>query len=380
MAAHDANVRSIATWRGAATIESVVIDANGPLLTRDARATFVYDRDRAAKRWSYTYTDAKDRRDGVLVRNVELMKRDADMQRMITREACYRYAPGEQDAAGGEWRHTLVILPPERAEVNGLSDDFDPMWYLTVRGTPVAEELGSYLMGQDSPSVRATVTRTGNRIAVERLGSDEQVWCFEYDLSQGGNLRHYAYKGRTVSHDTTWTYENVAGTWLPKTFTYLNTNNTEPSKGTVTWKRQVVFGDMALNQSLGANEFTLKALGVALGASVTDRRLGLQYRYDGALPTGERLEQMLRNPAAARAASEAQRALGAPGAVGGAGFSPAQQPAPPMPQRPPAPVAEKMPPVVGWWLVVVSAIVVAAVVVAAVLIAAKKAGEKASDA
>ncbi|KKK56489.1 hypothetical protein LCGC14_3064010, partial [marine sediment metagenome] len=157
---------------------------------------------------------------------------------------------------------------------------FDPLHYLMTDGdSAIYERLIHLFKNADNPKLHEwTVRKQEDRVTVSCVfgakGDMENRYVF--DLSKGGMLREYVYKGPLRLITQRYDFEKKSGVWVPKRYKHTNVRTGErlPELGEeITWMENRV------NEPLEANEFTLKRLGVQVGDTVHDNRGS--YEYDG---------------------------------------------------------------------------------------------------
>jgi len=278
-AAYTDNRGRILSWQGTAQVEMSTEDEAGPRNATRNSASFLFDQVQNAVRWSWTVQERKERNGNQLA----VVPPDPYViHEMRKGDRFYRHAPGLLQA-DGQKDYTLVIYPGQEALSRQTSDSFDPTWYLTKQGSDLAEKLLFYQREARNPNMSdGSVKREGNLVILEtQLSGTVNRWKF--DLDQGGNLVSYYSESDQGKAVIEWTYANVDGAWVPKTYTNDGYDKSRDGKFTKT-KRVVVFTRNTLNKPIDPSEFTLQKLGVKAGTYTTDRILGIAYRYAGDTP------------------------------------------------------------------------------------------------
>jgi hypothetical protein len=274
-AAHQANRAKIRTWQGRAQVEVVRADANGVIMRDKQTVDFLSDRSRGVTRWKWKHDERYVRKgleiEGHPVPDTLLETFDA----MTTRGGFYRNAPAITTREG-QRLNTFVIQPPEKARSGSYSDCFDPMWYLSGHMTKCTDDLLErlvflYRRVKNEGISDIIATRRGDLVFLQ-LGDEHLSSRHTFDLSKGGNVVKYYAASDVETELREWTYEQVDGTWIPKTFTFSYNVKSPGTYGDTSRTRRVSFVDNILNDPIPVSEFALGALGYCHGQEVTDRR------------------------------------------------------------------------------------------------------------
>ena len=273
--AHQANRAKIRTWQGRAQIEVIHSDANGVIMRDKQTVDFLSDRSRDVTRWKWTHDERKVRKgleiEGQLVPDILLETINA----MTTRRGFYRRAPTTTTREGRRL-NTIVIWPSQRVRSGSYSDCFDPMWYLTGHMTKCLDDLVErlaflYRRVKNEGISDIIATRQGDSVFLQ-LGDEHLLNRHIFDLSKGGNVVKY----HAASDDSTelreWTYEQVDGAWLPKTFVFTYDVKSPSTYGETSRTRSVTFVENVLNSPIPVSQFSFDALGYQDGEQVTDQR------------------------------------------------------------------------------------------------------------
>ena len=273
--AHQANRARIRTWQGRAQIEIVRADANGVVMRDRQTVDFLSDRSRGVTRWKWTHNERYVRKgleiEGHPVTDTLLESISA----MTTRGGFYRRAPAITTREGRRLS-TLVIWPPEKARRGSYSDCFDPMWYLTGHMTKCLDDLVErlaflYRRVKNEGISDIIATSQGDLVSLQ-LGDEHLLNRHTFDLSRGGNVVKYYTRSDYGTELREWTYEQIDGAWVPKTFVFNHTVKSPGIYGETSRTRSVTFNDNILNRSIPVSEFSFKALGYKDGEQVTDQR------------------------------------------------------------------------------------------------------------
>lgn len=273
--AHQANRARIRTWQGLAQIEVVRADANGVIMQDKTSVDFLSDRSRGVTRWKWTHNERYVRKgleiEGHPVPDTLLETISA----MTTRGGFYRRAPAITTREG-QRLNTLVIWPPEKARRGSYSDCFDPMWYLTGHMTKCLDDLVDrlaflYRRVKNEGVSDIIATRDGDLVFLQR-GDEHLLNRHTFDLSRGGNVVKYYARSDYGTELREWTYEQIDGAWIPKTFVFSHDVKSPGAYGETSRTRSVTFVENILNSPITVSQFSFKALGYQNGEQVTDQR------------------------------------------------------------------------------------------------------------
>ena len=298
---HMKNRDKLSTWQGRAQIEETREGADGIVMRRKTSVHFLCDCRREMTRWQWTVEERYVKESPTAgARPVSQAASDRVINGLKTRLAFCRYAP---DVATPDGRTVsgLAIWPPDVTRGRPFTECFEPMSYLSGHMTlcidNVVERLLLLYRGVKSEQLsNVTATRDGDCVIL-RVG-DEAAWNrHRFDLSQGGNVVEFDGKSDNGTERRQWTYELQEGAWIPKTFVLRYQRSAPDALGSTTRTVQVTFVENVVNHPLAPSEFSLKALGLTDGASVTDERPGyssfVYYEKDD-----ERLSQELQGTTA----------------------------------------------------------------------------------
>ena len=272
---HQANRARIRTWQGQAQIEVISADANGVIQRDKTSVDFLSDRSRDVTRWKWTHNERYIRKgleiEGHPVPDTLLETISA----MTTRGGFYRRAPAITTREG-QRLNTIVIWPPEKARRGSYSDCFDPMWYLTGHMTKCLDDLVDrlaflYRRVKNEGVSDIIATRDGDLVFLQR-GNEHLLNRHTFDLSRGGNVvKYYAHSNNGIELRE-WTYEQIDGAWIPKTFAFSHDVKSPGTFGETSRTRSVTFVDNVLNRPIPVSQFSFEALGYKDGEQVTDQR------------------------------------------------------------------------------------------------------------
>ena len=275
------NKAKIQTWQGKAIIESRTSDKTQPSEDElTSRVEFTFDRKQESVRWKHTLEKWKKSIYG----KEEPKTVPQIINGMVTPDGFYQF--GHQGTEPGDpLKHSLIldINPPERSQrirQESHTYTFLPFLYLDTPRGDVARELVTYLGWSDIPSLDCIrVIREGDHVTID-FGTDEQHYNrYTLSLSQGCNpISYESNSAPDSSWKYLWTYEQVDGVWLPKTWTEtVHQKNSQDKQSTIT------FVENRVNQSLDSSAFSLHGLGLKPGDNIQDRRKKptLKYKYQG---------------------------------------------------------------------------------------------------
>jgi peroxiredoxin len=273
--AHQANRARIRTWQGRAQIEIVRADANSVIMRDKQTVGFFSDRSLDVTRWKWTHNERYIRKgleiEGHPVPDTLLETVNA----MTTRGGFYRNAPAITTREG-QRLNTLVIWPPEKARRDSYSDCFDPMWYLTGHMTKCLDDLVErlaflYRRVKNEGISDIIATRQGDLVFLQ-LGDERLLNRHTFDLSKDGNVVKYYAASDGGTEVREWTYEQIDGAWVPKTFVFSHDVKSPGTYGETIRTRKVSFVENILNQPIPVSQFSFGALEYHDGEQVTDQR------------------------------------------------------------------------------------------------------------
>jgi len=273
--AHQANRARIRTWQGRAQIEVINADANGVIMRDRQTVDFLCDRSRGVTRWKWAHDERYVRKgleiEGRPVPDTLLESFSA----MTTRGGFYRYAPAITTREGQKL-NTIVIWPPEKARKGSYSDCFDPMWYLTGHMTKCLDDLVDRLAflyrRVKNEGISDIITMRQGDLVNLQMGDEALLNRHTFDLSKGGNVVKYYTRSDYGTELREWTYEQIDGVWVPKTFMFSHNVKSPGTYGETSRTRSVTFNDNILNRSIPVSQFSFEALGYQDGEQVTDQR------------------------------------------------------------------------------------------------------------
>ena len=273
--AHQANRSKILTWRGRAHIEVINADANGIILRGKQTVDFISDRSRGVTRWKWTHNE-RYVREGLQIGGEPVPDTLLEtFSAMTTRGGFYRRAPAITTREGKRLS-TVVIWPPEKARRGSYSDCFDPMWYLTGHMTKCLDDLVDrlaflYRRVKNEGVSDIIAMRRGDLVDLQ-LGNEHLVNRHTFDLSRGGNVVKYYARSDGGTELREWTYEQIDGAWIPKTFVFNYDVKSPNALGATSRTRSVTFVENILNRPIPVSHFSFEALGYIDGEQVTDQR------------------------------------------------------------------------------------------------------------
>lgn len=272
------NKAKIQTWQGKVVVESQVSyksQQSGDSYT--CHVDFVFDRKQQSIRWNNTL----EKWSKIINGNDEPKAVPQIVNGMVTPEGFYQF--GRQGTEPGDPLKrplTLVIKPSDesqRIRLESQNYDFLPLLYLDTPHGDVARGIVTYLGWTDNPNLDAIkVIHDGDHVTVD-MGTGDSYNRYTLSLSQGCNPISYESTGGnpgTSKWEYRWTYEQVDGVWLPKTWTEtIHAENDRDEQRTVT------FVEHQLNQPVESSAFSLSSLGIEKGDLIQDRRTQPMTRY-----------------------------------------------------------------------------------------------------
>jgi len=287
--AHISNREKLLTWEGQVSGVEFIKDAKRSV-ERTIQVDFAYDRNREAWRFRWTYAKTSDGK-----------AQGAQFGGMLLDKAwhsCDYYIPGPNSAPGV----SVKAGPPPK--VGPMTTAFDPMSYFKVRYDDLENWIKLWVTNADTDWLSLVIRREGDLVTITEANVSIPKASARYvvDLSKGGNL--VSLVARDPMREERWNneFESRGGVWVPKTVRYENEtlDGSDVSNRTLTWERSVV------NEPVAADTFTLEAIGVVPGASISDHRTGEVSHYKmeefqkqakppGAPPVEDRRSPALRN-------------------------------------------------------------------------------------
>ncbi|HDY65640.1 MAG TPA: redoxin domain-containing protein [Phycisphaerae bacterium] len=276
---HENNLKAMKTWSGRAIWHRTSDKPEVNYLARQVYHTeFAYDRPKQMMRWKRDKVSSF-----IITSKGETIENPGSfgvIACLVKDGRFYEYRP--HGGLGKDTRNHLII---RKAGTLGMLSSqggyyFDPLHYLMTDGdSAIYERLIHLFKNADNPKLHEwTVRKQEDRVTVSCVfgakGDMENRYVF--DLSKGGMLREYVYKGPLRLITQRYDFEKKSGVWVPKRYKHTNVRTGErlPELGEeITWMENRV------NEPLEANEFTLKRLGVQVGDTVHDNRGS--YEYDG---------------------------------------------------------------------------------------------------
>jgi protocatechuate 3,4-dioxygenase beta subunit len=270
------NTEKIKTWQGKANIQSrsIFIHSGTPTGTDySATVQFVFDRAKKSIRWNNTLNRYSRINNGV----DDPQPVPQIINGMLTPEAFYRYGYYDSPGNPATQKLNLWIHSFTRERINRYQFDFNPLDYLETGRGKVSKDIAGYMKIIDHPGITGIkIIREGDNVTIE-FGLRGNIQYYTVSLSQGCNPIHMETKEPNSTWQYRWTYENVDGIWLPKTWTesvHEKDQRDEESK--------VTFVENVVNRPVAAGAFSLSSLGVKPGDNVQDRRVDpiRQYNYE----------------------------------------------------------------------------------------------------
>jgi len=129
----------------------------------------------------------------------------------------------------------------------------------------------------DQPGINGIkIIREGDNVTIDHSLRDITQF-YTVSLSQGCNPISFETNNSGSTWAYRWTYENIDGIWLPKTWTESVHQKDQRDED-----RKVTFVENVVNQPVEATAFAFPSLGVKPGDQVQDRRINppRQYNYE----------------------------------------------------------------------------------------------------
>jgi protocatechuate 3,4-dioxygenase beta subunit len=276
IATNKENTQKIKTWQGKANVDSRSIFVHSGTKTGSNYSDvveFVFDRSKKSIRWNNTLNKYSRINDGV----DDPLPVPQIINGMFTPEAFYRYGSYGSPGNPATQKLNLWIHSFPRERINRYQFDFNPLYYLETERRAVAKDISGYMKLIDQQGFTGIkITREGDNVTIDfSLRGNTQYYTVS--LSQGCNPIHMETKDPTSTWVYHWTYENIDGIWLPKTWTESVHQKDQRDE-----ERKVTFVDNVVNRPVDAGAFSLPSLGVKPGDNVQDRRIDppRQYNYE----------------------------------------------------------------------------------------------------
>jgi hypothetical protein len=254
---HKHNREQILSWQGFVHKEDAYADVNGVTYQQKSSIPFLFDKEQNAVRWKLSQDEVLEKKAWGLV----APDRPLGFISGITRgEAYYEYKPSTTTLTG-ERRNSMVIWPRTRVKEASYTKTFHPMWYLTGHMTRCLDDMAERLMffyrDLTNPALSdATITRKGDLVILVLVGREgELVNSCEFDLSKGGNIIEYCTEYKRNVELRQWTYEQIEGIWITKTFTFEHQTPDDDHRTRRTMK--VTFSDNRVNETISPSEFSV---------------------------------------------------------------------------------------------------------------------------
>jgi hypothetical protein len=270
------NTQKIKTWQGKANIESRSIFVHSGTKTGtgySATVEFVFDRAKKSIRWNNTLNKYSRINDGV----DDPQPVPQIINGMFTPEAFYRYGSYGSPGNPASQKLNLWIYSFPRERINRYQFDFNPLYYLETERRAVAKDISGYMKLIDQQGFTGIkITHEGDNVTID-FSLRNTTQYYTVSLSQGCNPIIMETKDPTSTCAYHWTYENIDGIWLPKTWTESVHQKDQRDE-----ERKVTFVENRVNQPVEATAFSITSLGVKPGDNVQDRRVEpiKQYNYE----------------------------------------------------------------------------------------------------
>lgn len=257
-----ANQESLRSWRGRAQIEDSQRTELEFAPTATILVDFAYDALEQNLRWNFD-ASGRNTMEGVGSYKSSQMIRDGELHRF-----------GPYSIGPVETRPIVVITPTTKKRVEGLADEFHPMYFLeaTRGGEHIAdfiERLHDHLAERRTDSV--SLRRNGPEIILTFVHPEESGGeTYVFDARHAYNLTRYQSQDTLAGVQWTFAFAHFEDVSLPVRWTYdhFSFDGTEKQQ---TFSRAVRFFDHKVNLPLSPSEFTFQAMGVQAGDFVEDK-------------------------------------------------------------------------------------------------------------
>jgi hypothetical protein len=269
---YQANLESIRTWQGKATIVDFRGDPGTTPAESSAVAEFAYDVRRHAVRWNYNVLRPQEAPgEGLYLQLSSQMTRDNEH---------FKFGPNWPDKQPGKWT-MFVDAPKAGVRAKALTDEFDPMYFFQCVRKDLPLWLDAQCKFQADPKLakeaRYEIRRDGQRVVLHcPFGGGFNHFVF--DLSSGCTVAEYDVEGRDVKARWTFNYEKVDGVFVPKTAKYRNVT-TRRDKTQSFFERYFALHDQIVNEPIDDSAFTFEKMGLRPGDVVNDTLRGTTYQF-----------------------------------------------------------------------------------------------------
>jgi hypothetical protein len=264
-----ANHESLRSWVGRAHIEDTRHTDADVAPTATVLVDFAYDALDQKLRWNFDVR-GHNKAEGTASYKSSQMIKDNEL---------HRFGPYSNRAA--ETRPVVIITPADTKRVEGLADEFHPMYFLeaTRGGENIADFIARChddLAKRGTDSV--TITRSGQEVILtfiraEGFGGSKYV----FDARHAYNLTKYESHDTLVGVQWTFTFAHFEDVSLPIRWTYKH-YSFEGAEKRNTFSRDVRFLDHKVNLPIPPSEFTLQRMGVQAGDFVDDKIREIVYQ------------------------------------------------------------------------------------------------------
>ncbi|MDY3554880.1 hypothetical protein R5W24_004011 [Gemmata sp. JC717] len=278
-ACYAASCDGIRLWEGVVKVRDKVtlLDTT---TSRNADATFAYDRQRRAWRYTWQVSDSTiEARGQVRVGNLQ----NSRTAGMAIGDDFY-HIPWYHPAAN----KPVATIQASRPHKHGdMTEAIDPLFFYRINGS---EEIGSFFSALRTISPRigeiVEMRRASQQILLSVRHAESKTHSeFTFDLSQGGLLTSGS--STDVVRTVSWKrgYQIINGIWVPIRSEYSNKRHdgSELHYREIVWHRQVV------NTPLMVDTFSLNGIGLDASAIIQDHRLGQVYNGPEIIPGHEPL-------------------------------------------------------------------------------------------
>jgi hypothetical protein len=268
---HRANKERITTWQGRVRVSSTSAwpdRAERSEISETASVEFVWDVTSERKRWNWKWESASSRD-----RDQPPQHHDMGVESGVVKDGAYYWlrTPDRSKPC------TIIIYPAsEAAPVTSspFTSVLDPEFWLGHLGRKTDKYFQHLYDGRKSAGIASwLVTRNGEMVVTELKDDTMGVRRSEVSLAEGGNLTSFVSRNRAVEEEWIWSYEQVAGVWVPKEISVRHEQKSPRATTTrkMTWLKNVV------NKPVTDEAFSLAAMGAQELDVVSDQRSGVQF-------------------------------------------------------------------------------------------------------
>ena len=265
----EANLAQVQTWQGETAGKMTIIDTEGVVLSRTEHTNFALEMENELQRINWSATEDQERSDGALKKCADFFANE-----LITKDRHYELSSDGYMSMGKTYPG-LVVKSPEFAEKQAFARQFDPLKVVYPGSIPAFLRT---LHNRKDKIKGLRVTRVGDTVIVEQPGEHPKATSshWEFALNKGGNVTKLNTMSWGSDSESTVEYAKYGSAWVPEK---VSIHSIPKAPGVNATSREVVFTSNRVNEPIGADQFSLEALGVTPNTRVSDNVLGLVYWF-----------------------------------------------------------------------------------------------------